>query len=207
LAVLEPFGVKDEECRRELDLPVSAAFQSAVDQKLAELGVVDGKLVVGINAGSIWATKRWWPPGFARLIQILIQKIDCQIMLFGGPEDADVVEEVKNRSGVPVIDLVGRISLRELPAAISRCRVFVTNDSGPMHVAVARRVPTVALFCATTPELGFYPYSAKAIVVERNLHCRPCASHGGRRCPLGSEDCIRQIHPEIVLAAIEKDHR
>jgi heptosyltransferase-2 len=80
----------------------------------------------------------------------------------------------------------------------------VTNDSGPMHIAVARKVPTVALFCATTPDLGFYPYSDNAIVVQKDLNCRPCTSHGGRRCPLGTEDCIRQIRPELVLMAVEK---
>ncbi|MGZ9143561.1 MAG: glycosyltransferase family 9 protein, partial [Candidatus Binatia bacterium] len=94
--------------------------------------------------------------------------------------------------------------LRELPAAIGRCQVFVTNDSGPMHIAVARKVPTVALFCATTPDLGFYPYSGNAIVIQKQLGCRPCTSHGGRRCPLVHESCIRQIRAQTVLAAVEK---
>jgi len=82
--------------------------------------------------------------------------------------------------------------------------VFVTNDSGPMHIAVAERVPTVAVFCATTAALGFFPYSKNAIVVEKNLSCRPCTSHGGRRCPLGNEACIRLIEPATVLQAVEK---
>ena len=102
------------------------------------------------------------------------------------------------------MNLAGKFSLRELPAAIGRCRVFVTNDSGPMHIAVARKVPTVAIFCATTPDLGFYPYSANAIVIEKQLACRPCTSHGGRRCPLAHENCIRQIRPQTVLTAMEK---
>ena len=91
-----------------------------------------------------------------------------------------------------------------MPAAIGRCQVFVTNDSGPMHIAVARQVPTAAIFCATTPDLGFYPYSSKAIVIQKPLACRPCTSHGGRRCPLVHEHCIRQISPRTVLAAVEK---
>jgi heptosyltransferase-2 len=60
------------------------------------------------------------------------------------------------------------------------------------------------VFCATTPDLGFYPYTGRAIVVQRDLSCRPCGSHGGRRCPLGTEDCIRQVSPETVLQAVEK---
>jgi heptosyltransferase II len=101
------------------------------------------------------------------------------------------------------VNLAGKIALSQLPAALSACRVLVTNDSAPMHIAVARSVPTVALFCATTPGLGFYPYSADSIVVEKELACRPCGSHGGRRCPLGTEDCIRLIPVDRVLRAVD----
>jgi heptosyltransferase-2 len=80
---------------------------------------------------------------------------------------------------------------------------LITNDSGPMHIAVACDVPTVAIFCATTPGLGFYPYSGRSVVVEKELACRPCAAHGGRRCPLGTEDCSRLIPAEQVLRAVE----
>src|SRR5262249_16579420 len=73
-----------------------------------------------------------------------------------------------------------------------------------MHNPGARAVPVVAIFCATTPTLGFYPYSSKAIVLEKDLPCRPCSSHGGRRCPLGTEDCIRLISPEQVFQAVER---
>jgi heptosyltransferase II len=102
------------------------------------------------------------------------------------------------------LNLVGCFGLRELPAAIEWCDLFICNDTGPMHVAVASGVPVVAIFCATTPDLGFYPYTSRAIVVEKKLHCRPCSSHGGVRCPLGTEDCIRLIRPEHVLNAVGK---
>jgi ADP-heptose:LPS heptosyltransferase len=196
--------VNVDDCQREVQLPVDPSMQAMVDEKLTTLGLLENKLVIGINAGSVWPTKRWWPTGFALLIQLLSQKHDCQILLFGGPEDATVVADVEQRSGVSCINLVDKVSLRELPAAISRCQIFVTNDSGPMHVAVARRVPTVAVFCATTPDLGFYPYTNDAIVIGKELVCRPCASHGGRRCPLGTEDCIRQVSPSVVAAAVER---
>jgi heptosyltransferase-2 len=129
------------------------------------------------------------------------------VLLFGGIDDAAVVEAVQRGAGTATINLVGRIGLSDLAAAISQCDVFVTNDSGPMHIAVAREVPTVAIFCATTPELGFYPYSGDAIIVQRQLACRPCASHGGRRCPLGTAACSEEINPETVLAAVERQLR
>lgn len=204
LAVLEPFGVKAEDCRRKIELPVSGAVAEAVSRKLADFGIERDKTTVGVSPGSVWPTKRWWPAGFARLLQLVKQKLDCQVLLFGSAADREIVAEVERLGGVAVFNLAGKLSLREFAAALSRCRVFVTNDSGPMHIAVAREVPTVALFCATTADLGFYPYTEDAIVVEKKLICRPCASHGGRRCPLGTEDCIRQIPAEQVFGAVER---
>jgi heptosyltransferase-2 len=204
LSVLRAFGVAPEECARTIDLPPDASIEQAVDQKLQKLGVNENGLIVGVSPGSVWPTKRWSVEGFAALVRLLRQQHGCQVLLFGGQEDASVVQEIQNRCGQIAVNLVGEIGLRELAAAIGRCRVFVTNDSGPMHVAVARRIPTVAVFCATTPDLGFYPHTSNAIVVQRELSCRPCASHGGRRCPLGTEDCIRGVRPATVLHAVEK---
>ncbi|HEY7715697.1 MAG TPA: lipopolysaccharide heptosyltransferase II [Candidatus Binatia bacterium] len=204
LSVLQAFGVSPGQCQRKLDLPVSAVIQQSVDEKLRALGVTEKEVVFGISPGSVWPTKRWSTAGFAALVRMLQQRYGCRILLFGGSADAGVVAEVQRGCGESAISLVGKLGLRELPAAINRCRVFITNDSGPMHVAVARQVPTVAIFCATTPQLGFYPYTENAIVVQRDLSCRPCTSHGGRRCPLGTEDCIRQISPDAVARAVEK---
>ncbi len=204
LSLLEAFGVRAEQCRRALDLPISPPVQAQVDGKLRALGINESKLIFGVNPGSVWPTKRWSGQGFAQLIGLLQENFDCQVVIFGGVEDGEVVRAVLAECGTAVISLVGEISMRELPAAIRRCRVFITNDSGPMHIAVAEEVPTVAIFCATTADLGFFPYTPHAIVVEKKLPCRPCSSHGGRRCPLGSEACIQLIEPVRVLQAVEK---
>jgi len=204
LSVLQAFGIKPEDCDRDLTLPVNDAARQSVDRLLRSLDVSLDKVIVGVNAGSVWPTKRWTAGGFARVIDLIKQKYDCDVLLFGGPEDAEINSRIQERCGAAAVNLAGKLSLRELAAAVSLCKVFITNDSGPMHVAVACHVATVAIFCATIPALGFYPYSSKAIVVEKRLSCRPCGSHGGRRCPLGTEDCMRLISPEDVLKAAEK---
>ena len=204
LSILEGLGIQTEECERGLDLPITAETQQEVAQRLRSLGVDTSRLLVGLHPGSVWATKRWSAEGFARLIGMLKERYPCEILLFGGSEDAQVIAQVQNLCGGRAVSLVERIALSELPAALGLCKVLVTNDSGPMHIAVARAVPVVAIFCATTPALGFYPYSSKAIVLEKDLPCRPCSSHGGRRCPLGTEDCIRLIGPEQVFQAVER---
>ena len=204
LSLLRACGIEPEDCDRDLTLPVSDAARQTVDRLLSSLGVCFEKAIVGVNAGSVWPTKRWTAEGFARVIDLIKQKHDCNVLLFGGPDDVEINLKIQQLCGEVAVNLAGKLSLRELSAAVSRCKVFITNDSGPMHVAVACDVPTVAIFCATTPALGFYPYSSKAIVVEKRLHCRPCSSHGGRRCPLGTEDCIRLIQPADVVKAAEK---
>jgi lipopolysaccharide heptosyltransferase II len=204
LSILEGLGIRLEECERTLELPIPPQRGEEVAQQLRSLGVDTSTMLVGLHPGSVWATKRWSAEGFARLIGLLKERYACEILLFGGPEDAECVGHIQKLSGNSGLSLVNRITLRDLPAALSMCSILVSNDSGPMHIAVARGVPVVAIFCATTPGLGFYPYSSQAIVVETNLSCRPCSSHGGRRCPLGTEDCIRLIQPAHVLRAVEQ---
>lgn len=204
LSILQPFAIDVEDCQRTLNFPCTAESRDAVARLLGSLSIAADKPLVGINPASVWPTKRWSASGFARLIELLKEKYDCEVLLFGGPEDLPTAAAIQDLCHHAAVNLAGKLDLRRLPAALSACRIFITNDSAPMHIAVARNVPTVAIFCATTPALGFYPYTANAIVVEKTLDCRPCAPHGGRRCPLGTEDCIRLISPDRVLHAVQE---
>lgn len=201
LSLLEAFGVAVADAGQAIDLPLSAVSRERARAVLTAAGVDPDKRIVGIHPGSVWPTKRWSAEHFAKLIELLKREEACEIVLFGAPEDLETVERIQSRCAVGSLSLAGKTALRDLPAAIGACDLFITNDSGPMHIAVACHVPVVAIFCATTPSLGFYPYSSNAIVVEKRLSCRPCSSHGGRRCPLGTEDCIRLVRPEDVLQA------
>jgi len=185
---------------------VDPVTRDRVEQIWNSLGLErrEGQLIFGLNPGSVWPTKRWSVEGYANLMVQLKKKYRCEVVLFGGPEDREIADRIQELSGHVGLDLVGRTSLRELPCALERCDVFITNDSAPMHIAVARGIPVVALFCATTPSLGFYPYSSRATVVQKELPCRPCTSHGGRRCPLGTEDCIQLVGSEDVLRGVEQ---
>lgn len=204
LSLLKPFGSDPGGDVGELRVVADSHAGGRVEELFRSLGVGRSGITFGINPGSVWATKRWTAEGYAALMVRLKQKYRCDILLFGGPQDAAVVERIQRLSGNLGVSLAGRFDLRELVCAIGRCDLFITNDSGPMHIAVARGIPVVAVFCATTRSLGFYPYTSRAIVVEKDLPCRPCSSHGGRRCPLGTEDCMRLIGAEDVLRAVEK---
>jgi heptosyltransferase-2 len=204
LSLLGALGIAAEECGRDYALRARCSGAVGVLQELGALKHGGRRRLVGINPGSVWATKRWQAQGFAQVIKLLGARGDCEFVIFGGPDDISLAGAIKEASQADCLNYAGKLSLRDLPQALAACDVFITNDSGPMHIAVALGVPTVALFCATTPGLGFYPYSSNAIVLQKDLPCRPCASHGGRRCPLGTEDCIRLIRPEHVARAVER---
>lgn len=203
LALLEPFGVRANGGAARLRVEPAAAVAQEVERLLHSLGIRRAGRVVGVNPGSVWPTKRWPAEGYAELIVRLKQDYRCQVLVFGGPDDEPIVERIQALSGNVGVSLAGKMDLQQLACALDWCDVFITNDSGPMHVAVARGIPVVAIFCATTPALGFYPYTSKAVVVEKALPCRPCSSHGGRRCPLGTEECMRSIKAEDVLRAVD----
>jgi heptosyltransferase II len=82
--------------------------------------------------------------------------------------------------------------------------VYVTNDSGPMHLAAALGVPIVAIFGPTVKELGFAPYTKKAQILEVDLPCRPCGKHGGKVCSKKHFKCMNDISVESVVNAVEE---
>jgi heptosyltransferase-2 len=180
-----------------LHVPVSAA---AAARAAALLPSGTGPLV-GLAPGSVWATKRWHAAGFAAVIAALTSE-GARCVLLGSADDRALAEAIAQQSGGRATNLAGRTDLATLVAVIDRLALLVANDSAPMHVACARTVPVVAIFCATTPALGYGPFSARATVVEAGLACRPCGRHGGRTCPRGTEDCLHLVSPAAVLAAV-----
>lgn len=207
LSLLQGLGIDPADVTPELALGVAPAQRGSVAKKFSALRVVPGdgkRFVFGINPGSVWPTKRWSVESFARLIVALKAQYACDVLIFGGPDDVQIGAAIQSRCGSAGIDVTGAFTLAELPAALERCDVLISTDSAPMHIAVARSVPVVAVFCATTPSLGFYPFSSESIVVQKELHCRPCGSHGGRRCPLGNRACIEGVDVPAVLSCVER---
>jgi heptosyltransferase-2 len=169
---------------------------------MALLPPTNDGMLIGIAPGSVWATKRWSVDGFAAVASALCQQ-GARCVVIGAPEDRERADAVVAAAGPRAISLVGRTDIATVVAVIDRLDLLVANDSAPMHIACAVGTPVVAVFCATTPALGYGPWGARARVVEAPLACRPCQRHGGNSCPRGTEDCIRLITPAAVLAAAQ----
>lgn len=183
---------------RGLEMWLDEAAEATAARLWQEAFPKPGLPVVGLNIGASWPTKRWPKESFASLADRLLAK-GYGIAYFGGPMDVAVVNDALHlmqsgdRSRVGVF--TGRVSLLELASLLKKCRVLVTNDSGPMHVAVAMDVPLVSMFGAS-PVTGFYPYNNKSVVLKTPVPCHPCYEHS---CRKGDLECMYSITVDTVL--------
>lgn len=183
---------------------LSMSFTPSAEENVARLLKdfnLEGKKLVGIHAGSAWPTKCWPMEYFVELISKLQTELGVQVVLVGGgKQDTDLGEKICQLAKGHAASLCGKTSLADLMALMKHLSLFITNDSGPMHIATAFDVPTLAIFGPTTRELGFFPYGQGHRVMEvKDLPCRPCALHGGKKCPLGHFKCMKEITPDEVF--------
>jgi len=165
--------------------------------------------VVGLAPGARWATKRWPPERFAELASRITGRRDCLLLWFGSPDEAELIASIQSQlTGLPSqkgINLASMITLEQSVALLSRCDVFISNDSGLMHLAVGRGCKVVAIFGSTAPSLGFAPLGREQILVESStLNCRPCHVHGRRWCPKGHFRCMRDLTVDLVEGAVNR---
>ena len=166
-----------------------------------------------IAPSSVWPTKRWTPRGFAELAGLLYRQYKTTILLVGSPGDREVAELVLRyaREILPenvsekIVNICGKTSLKGLYSLLKRSRLLVSNDSGPVHFGCAAEIPVVAVFGPTVKELGYAPIAKGTLVVEKpDLDCRPCGTHGAKRCPLGHFRCMKDLSAGEVMAAVRK---
>lgn len=202
LDLLKPLGVKDRKAAIFIDPGKEAINHTLELYNEYEIKATD--LVIGINPGSVWPTKRYATEKYAALADRLIQELKASIIIIGSPADIAIADKMARQMRGTALNLAGRTSLPQMAAIVKRFNLLVTNDSGAMHIAVAMGVPVVAVFGATTQDLGFYPYSTKDIVVEKDLPCRPCGKHGGKSCPKKNFACMKLISVSDVYDAVKR---
>jgi heptosyltransferase-2 len=115
-----------------------------------------------------------------------------------------VIERIRPRAEDEGVFKAVNLPLNEFMSLINRCDCFVTNDSGPMHIASALGVPVVAIFGPTHPNLGFSPIGSANVVLTANVECSPCSLHGEKKCHEKSRYCMDLIEPEMVTDAVGK---
>jgi len=182
---------------RPVRLRVVPAAKERAEKLLRDAGCPPGRLRVAFGAGAAYGTAKCWPANrYADLARTLVSEYGARVLLFGAASEAAVAAEVEQGADQGVINLIGRSAIGDLPALLSRCDLFIGNDSGAMHVAAAVGLPVVAVFGPTDAE-GTRPLTSSLSIVQRKVACSPCFL---RHCPIDHR-CMKSVDLQMVLEA------
>ncbi|HQM04041.1 MAG TPA: glycosyltransferase family 9 protein, partial [Candidatus Cloacimonas sp.] len=200
LGLLKPLSDREFDLQTEL-------FPSDKDKQKAEilLQPLSGKTIIAVAPGSIWQTKCWLLKSYITLCNKLIDS-SYGIVLIGGESDKLLCAEIEDaiqKDNANLINLAGVTNLLESAAVIKKCSLMICNDSGAMHIANAMQTRVFAFFGPTVQRFGYYPYRHGDRVFEVDLECRPCGSHGSKKCPQKHHNCMQKIEVEPVFAAVK----
>lgn len=160
------------------------------------------KTWVGVSPGAAYGgAKRWMPEGFAEAAVEVASKTGASVALFGSTEERALCEQVERliAGRARVVNFAGQTSLREFIDLAAACRVFLTNDSGAMHIASALGVPTVAVFGATD-HVATGPAGERSRIVREPVECSPCLL---RECPIDHRCMTRVTAGRVAREALE----
>lgn len=177
---------------------LAPAARERVAAWLAACGL-DKQPLAALAPGAAHATKRWPIQHWQDLTERLRQ-LGYGLVALGGSAD----REPASALGPNVVNAAGEFTLQETGACLARAAVLVSGDTGVMHMATGVGTRVVALFGPTVELFGFFPYAKRAIVLERDLSCRPCSAMGTERCPLGHHRCLEEVLPDQVAAAVQR---
>ena len=168
-----------------------------------KLTIKKSNLLLGINPGASYGNaKRWYPEEFAKVAAKLSDRYE--IIIFGGSDEKNIADDIENslieKDVLNYKNLAGKTSISELISHIANLDLFITGDSGPMHLAASFQIPTVSIFGPTRDEDTSQWMNAKSVVVKKNLDCQPCMK---RTCPLKHHNCMKSIQAKDVLEAVK----
>lgn len=156
---------------------------------------------IAIAPGSVWATKKWPEKHFVELIS---KCSSYEIYLIGGSGDFELCESIIQQSEhANILNFAGKLSIPESCALIKEMDLVLSNDSAPLHMANAVKTNVFAIFGPTVKKFGCYPYRNGDKILEVDLACRPCAKHGGNKCPLNHHNCMNALSAKYVFKEIE----
>ncbi|HOR62978.1 MAG TPA: lipopolysaccharide heptosyltransferase II [Smithellaceae bacterium] len=194
LEMVKALGCADVDRSLRLETSLSTATTREILRKyLPE----NNRPLIGIAPGAMYGpAKRWLPERFAQAGESLAKKLDAQVLLFGGGDDWETAELVRGQAQTDMMNLAGRTSLEDSVYLISQCRLFLSNDSGLMHVAGGLNIPTVAIFGSTNP-VTTSPAGERTTLVRKETPCSPCLK---KTCPTDFR-CMTAVTVEDVVEA------
>lgn len=197
LRLLTP--ITNEKFSHQTELFPTQEMLDLADRLLSKLGDTFKKLIA-IAPGSNWFTKRWPKEYYQALVNLLVSK-GYGIIFIGSSEERKVCDEISSKQNS--LNLAGELSILESAAVVKKCDLMICNDSGALHIANAMETDVISFFGPTVKDIGYYPFRKNDLVMEVDLECRPCSTHGENNCKLGHHNCMRLIEPANVLQQVE----
>jgi heptosyltransferase-2 len=175
---------------------------------LQSIGCTPHTLIVGLNpnASDLRLERRWPTESFAELVKLLPTGHDIIVVICGAKSEWDTAQELKmlcDDARYPVHNIAGKLSFAGMCAMLKKLAVFVTNDSGPLHLARSFEVPTVSLWGPTHPA-NYCPRGGKHIALYHPIYCSPCTHATDVPPCMGDNVCMKQITPARALRAVCK---
>lgn len=186
---------------REYQFFIKEEDRRFAEQFLKENRIANNDIIVCLNPGGNWDLKRWPSEYFVMLGDSIAEKYKAKILIVGAEKDRELALGIASHMKYKPIVSAGRTSLSQLAALFEKSHVVISADSGPMHIAVSMKTPTIALFGPTSPEITGPIGSSKIKVIQENVGCAtPCYKSDCR-----SNKCMQAITVQRVMDAIEKE--
>ena len=194
LSLLTALGLETKE--RAFPIVVTESMERGAARTLEELGLSE---YVVLNPGGSWPTKRWSPEKFGALASEIARKWELPSLVLHGPGEEGIAERVVEHSNGASLIAPG-LGLREMIPYLQRARLFISGDTGPMHIASAFQVPVVGIFGPTDPARNG-PFGQADEAIAKAVPCGPCYKH---RCPGYDNVCLVSIEVAEVLDAVRR---
>jgi len=200
ILLLEPLDIELQEYSPKMNI---VPDQSVVQKIRKENNLLSSDYIVGIHLGTGRGNKAWLPERYAEIIDYLAEHLKAKIILTGSSKEAPAASTVLRLCKSKPINLVAQTSLSELIAIISTYNIYIGVDTGPLHIAAALGIPTVAIFptkFVKPTEWG--PWHTSHVIVRKAVKCsQKCLP---RDCPF--DDCLKEITEEDIVEAIRTLH-
>jgi heptosyltransferase-2 len=185
---------------QEIRLPLPREEKEVARERLLSLGLDLNRPLVIFSPGATYGPAKRWPAfRFAELAGLFQKRKNAEFLIIGSADEAEIAESIRSSMEKSPAILTGQTTLPQLLGLISQATLFISNDSGPMHMANALRVPVVGIFGPTDPEVTG-PFEQPSRVIKKDVSCWPCAY---RKCPYDHR-CMMNITAEDVFRAGEE---
>ncbi|RJO65144.1 MAG: lipopolysaccharide heptosyltransferase II [Candidatus Omnitrophota bacterium] len=182
-------------------MPIRQESEAWAETQLQNAGIRSDDKILAIHPGASCRSKLWPEENFASVCDQLTERVGFKVVVVAGPKDTEIAERILARMRHRAVNFAGKTSVSQLASLLKRCSLFISNDSGPVHIASALGIPVVAIFGRSQNGLSpvrWGPLGEKSAVLRKNVGCVECLAHNCKK----EFACIRAITPDDVIKAV-----